>query len=189
MAKQFYFCFIRLEDISPKSTIFVPMCIVVWLFLWQLWSSGLFLAERPFKLCRYMTNFTVDIDTFVPVPSSIFIRSFAVVLGLICSFLTNVHYSLGTDRVAFLSGMMAAWSHAVYTCVLLFVQMDMVPSGIWKLLPKMNQTCWGLLVFLKFWLISFDFPMMSSKEALCEGRPGNTLPIATNYVNFPIWSC
>ena len=26
MAKQFYFCFIRLEDISPKSTIFVLMC-------------------------------------------------------------------------------------------------------------------------------------------------------------------
>jgi hypothetical protein len=26
MAKQFYFCFIRPEDISPKSTIFVPKC-------------------------------------------------------------------------------------------------------------------------------------------------------------------
>ena len=26
MAKQFYFWFIRPEDISPKSTIFVPMC-------------------------------------------------------------------------------------------------------------------------------------------------------------------
>ena len=26
MAKQFHFCFITLEDISPKSTIFVPMC-------------------------------------------------------------------------------------------------------------------------------------------------------------------
>ncbi|KAK6308172.1 hypothetical protein J4Q44_G00214430 [Coregonus suidteri] len=26
MAKQFYFCFIRPEDISPKSMIFVPMC-------------------------------------------------------------------------------------------------------------------------------------------------------------------
>jgi hypothetical protein len=26
MAKQFYFCLIRPEDISPKSTIVVPMC-------------------------------------------------------------------------------------------------------------------------------------------------------------------
>ena len=26
IVKQFYFCFIRPEDISPKSTIFVPMC-------------------------------------------------------------------------------------------------------------------------------------------------------------------
>jgi hypothetical protein len=26
MAKQLYFCFIRTEDISPKGTVFVPMC-------------------------------------------------------------------------------------------------------------------------------------------------------------------
>ena len=55
--------------------------------------------------------------------------------------------------------MTAAWSHGVYTCVLLLVQMNVVPSGIWKLLPRMNQTCGGLH-------ISFDFPMMSSQEAL-----------------------
>jgi hypothetical protein len=31
----------------------------------------------------------------------------------------------------------------------------------------MNQTCGGLQIFfLRSWLISFDFPMMSSKEAL-----------------------
>ncbi|CDQ80091.1 unnamed protein product [Oncorhynchus mykiss] len=40
--------------------------------------------------------------------------------------------------------MTAAWSHGVYTCVLLFVQMNMVPSGVWKLLPRMNQTCGDL---------------------------------------------
>ncbi|CDQ73792.1 unnamed protein product [Oncorhynchus mykiss] len=34
--------------------------------------SGFLLAERPFRLCRYRTRFTVDIDTFVPVSSSIF---------------------------------------------------------------------------------------------------------------------
>ena len=48
--------------------------------------------------------------------------------------------------------MIAAWSYGVYTCVLLFVQMNVVPSGVWKL--------------LRSWLISFDFPMMSRKEAL-----------------------
>ena len=69
--------------------------------------------------------------------------------------------------VSFLSGMTAAWSHGVYTCVLLYVQMNMVPSGVWKLLPRINQTCEGLqFIFLRSWLISFDFPMMSSKEAL-----------------------
>ena len=50
--------------------------------------------------------------------------------------------------------------------VQLFVQMNVVRSGIWKLLPRMNQTCGGLQFFLRSWLISFDFPMMSSKEAL-----------------------
>ena len=58
--------------------------------------------------------------------------------------------------------MLAAWSYGVYTCILLFVQMNMVPSGVWKLLSRMNQTCGGL----QSWLISFDFHMMSSKEAL-----------------------
>ena len=58
--------------------------------------------------------------------------------------------------------MTAAWSHGVSTWVLLFVQMNVVPSGIWKLLPKMNQTCGGP----QFSEISLDFPMMSSKEAL-----------------------
>jgi hypothetical protein len=50
--------------------------------LW-FWSSGFFLAERPFRLCRYWTCVTVDIDT----------RSFAAVLGLICTFRTKVHSS------------------------------------------------------------------------------------------------
>ena len=69
MAKQFYFCFIRPEDISPKSTIFVPMCSCKPKsgFFMQFWSSGFFLAERPFRLCCYRTCFTVDIDTFLPV--------------------------------------------------------------------------------------------------------------------------
>ena len=45
--------------------------------------------------------------------------------------------------------------------------MKVVPSGIWKLLPRMNQACGGLqFIFLRSWLISFDFPMMSSKEPL-----------------------
>ena len=39
----------------------------------------------------------MDVDTFVPVSSSIFTRSFAVVLGMICTFHTKVRSSLG-DR-------------------------------------------------------------------------------------------
>ena len=43
----------------------------------------------------------VDIDTFVPVSSSIFTRSFAVVLGLSCTFRTKVRSSPG-DRTRLL---------------------------------------------------------------------------------------
>ena len=43
----------------------------------------------------------MDIDTFVPVSSSIFTRSFAAVLGLICTFHTKVCSSLG-DRMRLL---------------------------------------------------------------------------------------
>ena len=41
------------------------------------------------------------IDTFVPVSSSVFTRSFAVVLGLICTFHTKVRSSPG-DRTRLL---------------------------------------------------------------------------------------
>ena len=74
----------------------------------------------------------VDIDSFVSVSSSIFTRSFAVVLGLICTFCTKIRSFLG-------DGMTATWSHGVYTCVLLFVQMNVVPSGVWKLLLKISK--------------------------------------------------
>uniref|UniRef100_A0A8C7K3E3 Uncharacterized protein n=1 Tax=Oncorhynchus kisutch TaxID=8019 RepID=A0A8C7K3E3_ONCKI len=33
-------------------------------FLLRFWSSGFFLAERPFRLRRHRTRFSVDIDTF-----------------------------------------------------------------------------------------------------------------------------
>ena len=40
-----------------------------------------------------------------------------------------------------------AFFYGVYICVLLFVQMNVVPSGVWKLLPRMNQACGGLQLF------------------------------------------
>ena len=52
--------------------------------------------------------------------------------------------------------MTAMWSHGVYTWLLLFVQMNVASGG---LVETFN-------FFLRSLLISFDFPMMSSKEAL-----------------------
>ena len=53
--------------------------------------------------------------------------------------------------------MAAAWSHGVYTCVLLHLEIA----------PKDKPDLWrSTMFFLRSWLISFDFPMMSSKDAL-----------------------
>ena len=35
-----------------------------------------------------------------------------------------------------------------------------------EIAPKDEQDLWSTIIFLRSWLISFDFPMMSSKEAL-----------------------
>ena len=136
--------------------------------------------------CR--TRFTVDIDTFVPVSSSIFTRSFAVVLGLTCTFSTKVLSSPGDRTRFFLSGMTAEWSHGVYTCILLFVQMNVVPSGIWKLLQRMNQTCEGLQLFSEVLANLFWFPHdVKQRGTEFEGRPWDTSTctpqIDANYVN------
>ena len=56
---------------------------------------------------------------------------------------------------------MAMWSHGVYTCVLLFVQMTFRRLEI---APKDEPDLWRSF-FLKSLLVSFDFRMMS-KEAL-----------------------
>ena len=104
----------------------------------------------------------MDIDTFVPVSSSIFTRSFAVVLGLICTFHTKVHESLG-DRTRLLperyDGCMVPWSLDVHTTVCTDERGTF--RGL-EMAPKDKQDLW------RSWLISFDFPMMSSKGALIK---------------------
>ena len=109
----------------------------------------------------------MDIDTFVPVSSSIFTRSFAVVLGLIFTFRTQVHSSLG-DRMRLLpkryDGCRVPW------CLYLRTIDCTDECGTFRRLeiaPKKEPGLWrSTIFFLTSWLISFDFPMMSSKEAL-----------------------
>jgi hypothetical protein len=79
--------------------------------------------------------------------------------------------------------------YGVNTCVLLFVQMNVVPSGIWKLLPMMNQTCGGLQFFSEV-LANFFWFSHDVKQRVCtefEGRPWNTStgtpPMNSNDVN------
>ena len=109
----------------------------------------------------------MDIDTFVPVFSIIFTRSFAVVLGLICTFRTKVRSSLG-DRTHLVSerydGCVVPW------CLDLLSIVCTAEHGTFRHLeiaPKDEPGLWrSTNLFLRSWLISLDFPMMSSKEAL-----------------------
>ena len=115
MAKQLYFYFIRPEDISPKSTIFVHVQLqtVVWLFYG---GFGAVASSLLNGLSVY-----VDIGLWILIllylSSSIFTRSFAVVLGLTCTFRTKVHSSLG-DRTRLLpergDGCVVPW--CLYLC-------------------------------------------------------------------------
>jgi hypothetical protein len=109
----------------------------------------------------------VDIGTFVPVSSSIFTRSFAVVLGLICAFCTKVRSSLG-DRARFLperyGGCVVPW------CLYLRTIVCTDERGTFRHLEialKDEPDLWRSTIFiLRSWLIYLDFPMMSSEEAL-----------------------
>ena len=107
----------------------------------------------------------VYIDTFVPVSSSIFTRSFAVVLGLICTFRTKVRSSLG-DRT---SPSWVVWQ-LVQWCLYLCTIVCADERGTFRCLeiaPKDEPDLWrSTILFLRSWLIYFDFPMTSNKEAL-----------------------
>jgi hypothetical protein len=107
----------------------------------------------------------VDIDDFVPVSSSIFTSSFAAVLGLICTFHTQVSSSLGDFLLPEqYDGCVVPWCLYLRTIVCAdergtFRRLEIDPNDepdLWR-----SKTC-----FLRSWLISLDFPMMSSKEAL-----------------------
>jgi hypothetical protein len=97
----------------------------------------------------------VDIDTFVPVFSSIFTGSFAVVLGLICTFRTKVRSSLG-DRMRLLSerydGCMVPW------CLYLRTIVCTDERGIFGLLeiaPKDEPDLWRSTMFFSEVLADF----------------------------------
>ena len=106
------------------------------------------LADRRFRLCRYRTRFTVDIDTFVHVSSSIFTRSFAVVLGLICTFRTKVRSSLLPERY---DGFVVPW------CLYLRTIVCTDERGTFRRLeiaPKDEPALWrSTIVFLSSWRI------------------------------------
>ena len=105
----------------------------------------------------------MDIDTFVPVPSSIFTRSFAV-QGLICTFCTKLRSSLG-DRTHLLPERYD--SCVVPLCLYLHTIVCKDERGTFRRLniaPKDKPELWrSTKNLLRSWLIFYD---LSSKEAL-----------------------
>ena len=144
-------------DLCPH----VQLQTVVWLFLWQFWSSGFLLAERPSKLCQYRTCFTVDIDTFVPVSSSIFTRSFAVVLGLSCTFrkqstlISRRHNTSPSWAVWWLRGPMvfilAYYCYCLYRWTWYLQAFGNCSQG-WTRLVEVYNLFWGLAWFFGIFL-------------------------------------
>ena len=110
----------------------------------------------------------MDIDTSVLVSSSIFTGSFAVVLGLICTFRTKARSSLG-DRMRLLPERYDCC--VVPWCLYLHNIVCTNERGSFRCLeiaPKDEPDLWkSTIYFLRSWLIYFDFPMMSSKKEVC----------------------
>ena len=157
------------------------------LFLLQQ-TRGHFSKMWPFRLCRYRTRFTVDIDTFVPVSSSIFTTSFTVVLWLICTFPTKVRSSLG-DRTRFLPE--GYDSCVVPWCLYLRTIVCTDERGTFRRLECSVGWTWLVEVYNPFSEVLSDFFWFShdvkQRGTEFEGRPWNTSPgtppIDSNDVN------
>lgn len=63
-------------------------------------------------------------------------------------YLYGMHVICTNVLVTFLSDMMLAWSHGVYSCIILFVQMNALPLTIWKLFSILNiEDLWSSTSF------------------------------------------
>lgn len=130
-------------------------------FVWS--DQRIFLQKvKSFPPCAHANSigicFTLDIDTCLTVSSSIFRRSFDVVLGFICTFLTKICSSLG-DRMHLLPEQYDG-------CIVQgYLYLHTHEFGIFRHL-EIAPNDKPDFFFLRSGLISFDFPMISSKEAL-----------------------
>ena len=97
-----------------KIKVFVTVYICKLFFCW-FWSNGFFLAEWPFSPCCYRMNFTVNNETLLPAPASIFTSFLLLFWGWYAHF-PPVHL-WDSEPVSILSSLMAGHSHDVYTRV------------------------------------------------------------------------
>jgi hypothetical protein len=164
MAKQFYFLFHQTRGHFSKKYSAVANRSLS--FLWRFRSSGFFLAERPFRLCPCRTHFTVDIDTLYLFPPA-FHKILCCCSGIDLHF---SHQSMFISRQQNASPSWALWR--LCGPMVFILAYYCLYRWTWYLHAFGNcSQGWTRLVevticFLRSWLIYFDFPMMSIKEAL-----------------------
>jgi hypothetical protein len=102
---------------------------------------------------------------YISVSSSIFTGSFAVLLGLIFTFHTKVRSSPG-DRTRLhpeqYFGCVVPWCLYLRTIA---CTDERVAFRCLEIAPKNDPDLWSTIFIMRSWLISFDSPMMLSKEA------------------------
>ena len=116
--------------------------------VWRFWSSGFFLAEQPFRLCRYRTCFYCGCRYFCTCFLQHLLKVLCCCSGIdFCTFLTKVRSSLG-DKTRLLperyDGCLVPW------CLYLRTIGCTDEHGTirhLKLLPRINQTCGCLQIF------------------------------------------
>lgn len=157
-----------------------------------------FLAGQPFRLRRSQSCFNVRYFC------SWFLQCLPKVLCCCSEIDLSFLYFCFFTQVFFLSGMMAAWSHGVYICLVLLVQKSVGPSGNRKLFPRIKHL-WRSTVLCFFseiaWLIYFWFShevhhqltqMMSiilseASEAMIFWR--HSLKAQCNFKHLTQWNC
>ena len=144
--------FSKKYDLSPH----VKLQTIVWLFLWRFWSSGFFLAER----CRYWTRFTVDIDTFC----TCFLQHLHKVLS--CCSGIDMHFSHQSMFITRRQNTSPSWAVWRLRGPMVFILEHYCLYRWTWYLQAFGNFSQGWTRLMRSWLISLDFPIMSSKDAL-----------------------
>ena len=158
---------------------------VFWIFLWRFWSSGFFLAERPFRLCWYRTRFTVNIDIFC----TCFLQHLHNVLC--CCSGIDLHISYQGTLISRRQNESPSWAVWWLHCPMVFILAYYCLNRLtWYIQAFGNcSQGWTRLVevynlYSDFFWFSHDVKQRDTDfEGMLWNKSTGTPPIDSNYVN------